>query len=370
MPPSSTLNIGIVGACGRGASFRLACEAIDAVRIYAVCDIQTDAVEKARQNLGADVAYTDYAALLADPNLDAVILGTPMPLHVPQSVAALQHGKHVITEVPAAVSIDECRALVAAAHASDAVFMMAENYTYMRSNILVRTLARNGAFGRPYYAEGEYIHELKALNEVTRWRRRWQTGINGITYGTHSLGPILQWFGDDRVASVTCAGSGRPYTDPRGDAYENEASCVMLGKMRSGGLVKIRVDMLSDRPHAMTNYQLQGTDGCYESARAHGDTNRIWLRELGDVNTWHDLKTLEDHLPDWYLRGIELARKAGHGGGDYFEIVDFVNAITGLAPCPIGIHEAMDMTLPGLVSQQSIAQDGAWLEVPDSRDWV
>jgi hypothetical protein len=64
-----------------------------------------------------------------------------------------------------------------------------------------------------------------------------------------------------------------------------------------------------------------------------------------------------------------LARKAGHGGGDYFEIVDFVNAVTGKAPCPIGIHEAMDMTLPGLVSQQSIAQGGAWLTVPDSRQW-
>jgi len=61
--------------------------------------------------------------------------------------------------------------------------------------------------------------------------------------------------------------------------------------------------------------------------------------------------------------------KTGHGGGDYFEIIDFVNAITGERKCPIGIDEAMDMTLPGLVSQQSIAQNGMWLEVPDSRKW-
>ena len=61
--------------------------------------------------------------------------------------------------------------------------------------------------------------------------------------------------------------------------------------------------------------------------------------------------------------------KAGHGGGDYFEILDFVNSVTGAKPCPIGIHEAMDMTLPGLMSQESIINDGAWMEVPDSRDW-
>ena len=368
MSANSSLNIGIVGACGRGGSFRHACAALG-VRVYAVCDINTEALEQARENLGADKAFADYEEMLADPNLDAVIVGTPMPLHVPMSIAALNAGKHVISEVPAAVSIEESRELVLAQKASDAVFMMAENYTYMYNNILVRSLAAKGAFGTPYYAEGEYIHELKGLNEVTTWRRKWQTGINGITYGTHSLGPILQWFGDDRVESVTCAGSGQRHIDPRGDAYENEASCVMLCKMRGGGLVKIRVDMLSDRPHCMTNYSLQGTDGCYESARAHGETNRIWLRQLGDVNKWTDIATLDEELPDWYKEGRDLAKKAGHGGGDYFEIVDFVNAITGKAPCPIGIHEAMDMTLPGLVSQQSILQGGAWLPVPDSREW-
>ena len=66
----------------------------------------------------------------------------------------------------------------------------------------------------------------------------------------------------------------------------------------------------------------------------------------------------------------EAALKAGHGGGDYFEIMDFIQSINGEIACPIGIHEAMDMTLPGLISQQSIVQDGAWLYVPDSRSWI
>jgi len=47
-----------------------------------------------------------------------------------------------------------------------------------------------------------------------------------------------------------------------------------------------------------------------------------------------------------------------------------VDAITGRSPCPIGIHEAMDMTLPGLVSQQSIQEGGRWMAVPDSRTWL
>jgi predicted dehydrogenase len=350
------LNIGIVGACGRGASFRLACEALP----------------EAAARLGAAEAYTDYEEMLAHSELDAVIVGTPMPLHVPQSIAALEHGLHVLCEVPAGVSIEECRDLVAACARSDRVYMMAENYTYIRANVIVRAIVEQGLLGTPYYAEGEYLHNIRDLAERTTWRLKWQTGINGVTYPTHSLGPILQWMAGDRVVSVSCAGSGHHYLDPRGQPYANEDSCVMLCRLARGGLAKIRVDLISSRPHAMNAHQIQGTDGCYESARAPGERNRIWLRgRRREEDGWMDLEELAgEFLPDYWREGEAMARQTGHGGGDYFEVLDFVAAIRGERPCPIGIHEAMDMTLPGLVSQHSIQEDGRWLEVPDSRAWV
>jgi predicted dehydrogenase len=366
------IRIGIAGACGRGASFKAACDALPGVQVQAVCDTDGEGLPAAAERLGAREQYTDYDAMMEKGDLDAVIIGTPMPFHVPQAIAALQRGKHVLSEVPAGVSVEECRELVLAAHSSRAIYMMAENYTYIRANVLVREIARHGLFGTPYYAEGEYIHELKGLNEITKWRRRWQTGINGNTYPTHSLGPLLQWMPGDRVVSVCCAGSGRHYRDPRGDLYENEDSTLTLCKMRSGGLVKLRLDMLSDRPHAMTNYQLQGTDGAYESARAEGEPHRIWLRSHSrDANTWLPLEALEaEFLPEMWKQASETAQSAGHGGGDYFEIVDFVDAIRGVRPPAIDIHAAMDMTLPGLISQQSIANGSRWLDVPDSRAWL
>ncbi len=369
---TQTLNLAIVGAAGRGKSFRLACEALaPRVRIHAICDIREKELQDAKELLNADEAYTDYEQMLEKSDIDAVVIGTPMHFHVPQSIAALKRGKHVISEVTAGVSIEECRELVETAAASDAVYMMAENYNYTKNVQVVREMVRQGMFGKTYYAEGEYIHELKALNETTPWRRRWQTGVNGITYGTHSLGPILQWMPGDRVTSVCCAGSGRRFVDPRGDEYENEASCVMLCKTRDDALIKIRVDMLSDRPHAMNNHSLQGIDGCYESGRSKGEQGKIWLRSFNDGHQWKSIDEFYDmFLPENWRRYAELAKQAGHGGGDLLEIIDFVDAIDGIRPTPIGIHEAMDMTLPGLVSQQSIEQGGQWLAVPDSRDWV
>ncbi len=371
------LNIGIVGAAGRGASFRAAFDAHPLTRIHAVCDVRQDTLQETAHTLGATEMYTDYEEMLVKSELDAVVIGTPMQFHAPQAIAALERNLHVLSEVTAGVSIDECRALVETAKRSSAVYMMAENYTYAKSNVLVKALVRQGLFGTVYYAEGEYLHELKALNEITPWRRCWQTGIDGITYGTHSLGPILQWFtaeagqAPERVVRVCCEGSGHHYRDPRGNFYENQDSCVMLGKTARGGLIKIRVDMLSERPHAMSNYTLQGTKGCYESTRGPGERHKIWLADLcRDKETWLDLSDLEaEYLPEIWRHPPEAALKAGHGGGDYFEVLDFINSIVTGTPCPIGIHEAMDMTLPGLVSQQSIANGGVWLDVPDSRLW-
>ncbi|MCX5662779.1 MAG: Gfo/Idh/MocA family oxidoreductase [Planctomycetota bacterium] len=366
------LNLAIVGVAGRGGSFRSSVAAFPRLRLHAICDLNADGLDKAASDLGVEHKYTNYEEMLDKAKPDAVIIGTPMPLHVPQAIAAIRRGIHAISEVPAGVSVEECRDLVQACKGGKAIYMMAENYTYMEANQIICEMVKRGEFGRTYYAEGEYIHELKGLNEVTKWRRKWQTGVDGITYCTHSLGPVLQWFPGERVVSVSCAGSGHHYKDPRGNHYENQDSCVMLGKTTWGGLVKIRVDMLSDRPHAMTNYQLQGTDGCYESARGGpGDINKIWLRSRAkEPHKWFNLEEIKgDFVPENWVKFRELAQKAGHGGGDLLELLDFVDAIEGTRPTPIGIHEAMDMTLPGLVSQQSIAVGGQWLPVPDSRLW-
>ncbi len=364
------IKVGIVGAAGRGASFRAPFDAHPATHIHAVCDVRAEALPDAAVTLGASETYTDYEEMLDRSGVDAVVIGTPMQFHASQAIMALDRGIHVLCEVTAGVSVEECRALVAVAKASNAVYMMAENYTYIKSNVLVKALVQQGLFGETYYAEGEYLHELKELNEITKWRRHWQTGIDGITYPTHSLGPVLQWM-DDRVVRVCCEGSGHHYRDPRGDLYENQDSVVMLAKTAKGGLIKIRVDMLSNRPHAMTNYALQGTQGCYESARSVLEPNKIWLADLcPDMNTWLRLEDLEaEYMPEMWRHPPEAALRAGHGGGDYFEVLDFVNAILNEASCPIGIHEAMDMTLPGLASQASIANGGVWVDVPDSRTW-
>ena len=354
----------------RAGSFFKAFQSHPETEIVALCDPYAPTLAASGEATGVTQLYNVFETMLDEARPDAVVVSSPMQYHAPQAIAALQRNIHVLSEVTAAVSLDECRWLVQASNRSDAVYMMAENYMYMKPNVLVQALVEAGLFGETYYAEGEYLHELSALHHMPdgspTWRYYWQMGVNGCTYPTHSLGPCLMWI-KERPERISCIGTGN-WTDPE---HTMEDTVLLLCKTRSEKLMRVRIDMLSKRPHSMTNYTLQGTKGAYESRRRPGEGDWIWLEDFcQDPDVWVPLEEFEaEYMPEIWRDPPAEAVSAGHGGGDYFEVMDFVDAVQGRKPAPIDIHAAMDMTLPGLVSQDSIRRGGEWLEVPNSREW-
>lgn len=357
------LSLGIVGTNWRGSDIKPAFDATELIHVKSLCATRADRLAEASKKLAVSETYTDYETMLDSAGLDAVFLATPMDLHVSQSIAALDRGIHVLCEVPAATDVDGCRELVMACQKSSAIFMVAEQYNYRPESLVVREMVRQGEFGEVYYAEGEFNQNIQSILAKTPWRRRWQVGVNGITYGPHSLGPVLQWMADDRVTSVGCAGAGRRYRDGQGQLFESEVAATMLCRMQSGGLVRVRCDLLSERPMGV-HYQLQGTDGFY-------DRGELWLRSRNhDSEQCEPLQHLETaYLSDAWRAADVRCRAVGCASDDYLMALDFVEGIRRREPLTLGIHETMDMTLPGLVSQASIAQNSAWMEVPDSRAW-
>lgn len=364
------LRVGIAGQ--RGTAFISGFHAMPQTEVVAYCEANPEVLERDATNYEIPQRYEKFQQML--DAVDIVVVATPMPLHVPQSVLALQAGKHVLSEVPAAVSLDECWRLADAAQASGKIYMMAENYCYMRDNVLVRELVRKGMFGELYYGEGEYIHEIRFLHHnddgSPTWRYYWQVGINGCTYPTHSLGPVMQWFTDadpsERIDHVIGIGTGR-HTDPE---HLNDDTTLMLCKLKSGKLIKIRLDMLSNRPHHMTYYALQGTTGAYEANRKPGDPGLIWFgkSDVSEHREWQSLENYVGHMPEIWRNPPEEALQAGHGGGDYFEVRDFVRAVVGEAPPPIDIYTSLEWTAAGLCSQISIEQGGLPIKLPNFRD--
>lgn len=365
MSAEGMLRVGIAGG-PRGASFLAGLRAAGSARLAAVYDPSSQARERYLRQGEVDTVCASYAELLE--HVDAVIVSSPQHHHVPQAVMALDAGKHVLSEVPAAVSLDQARDLVAAVRRSSAVYMMAENYCYTRTNLIVRAMAHAGAFGELYFGEGEYLHEMKegyhhnAEGKPT-WRYYWQVGRDGQTYPTHSLGPVLQWM-NDRLEAISCVGTGR-HTDPE---HAIQDTTLLLGRTTRGALVKVRFDVLSNRPHLMDYFSLQGTAGAYEAARATGETPRVYLHDRSPRGQWEPLDHYTaEFLPEQYTKTVA---GTGHWGADAWPVNEFIEAIiTGHNP-PIDVYSALDMSLPGIISEQSIAQGGAWLAVPNPRLWT
>lgn len=369
-----TIKVGIVGARGLSALQGFRC--MDDVQVTALCDLDEDYLKRAAAENGIPLAYRVFEDML-DSDIDAVVIATPMQLHVPQAILALQAGKHVMSEVTAGVTMDELWWLKETVETSGSVYMMAENYCYIPQNQLILNMVKEGLFGEVYFGEGEYLHDIRGLayranrpgaeaGSQPTWRNYWQLGKRGAFYPTHSLGPVMQWFQGDRIRAVSCFGSGW-HTDKR---FRQEDTSVTMCQMASGKLIKLRIDCISRRPHNMSYYTLQGTKGSYEAPRGLGDTHKIWFDGMGDAEDearWRPLGDYEQYLPERYKHATEAQRAAGHWGGDYFIVEDFVAAIKGLRSSPIDVYDACEWTAVAMLSELSVMNGGRAMDMPDFR---
>ena len=360
------IKIGIVGA--RGLSFMTAFQDIEGVKVTTLCDIDSDLLQSQSDKYNIPHRYRVYEDMLM-ADIDAVIVATPMQFHVQQSIQALHAGKHVLSEVTAGVSFDELFWLVEEVEKSGKVYMMAENYLYIPKVQQVLAMAKAGLFGDPYYGEGEYLHNLSNImvypDGTPSWRNWVQLGVRGLFYPTHSLGPVMKWFGDDAIDFVVALGSGW-HTESK---FRQEDTSVGLLQMKSGKLIRLRVDCISRRPHAMTNYALQGTKGAYESGRPAGQ-DMVYIGNEGDdpdKATWEPLSNYAHYLPGRYKNVTDRILQAGHGGGDYFIIQDFLDAIDGKCKPAIDVYEACEWTAVGLMSALSVANRGKAIDMPNFR---
>jgi len=202
-----TVRLAVAGG-NRGSRFDQVLSGLqDQIELVAVCD-PSDAVRTAWTEGRPELtAYSSLEELVEDPTIDAVFIATPMLLHARQALTALNAGKHVLSEVTATATLEECYELVETVEKTGLTYMMAENYCYRREAMLVKQMAHAGEFGELTYAEGAYIHDCRDLMFNDDLSRTWRGGASGTGntqssrgngYPTHSLGPIAQWLGINR----------------------------------------------------------------------------------------------------------------------------------------------------------------------------
>lgn len=366
----SPLRVGIAGVGWRAGAFATAVRADARARLVAVQDPVRDARERFAAEHEVEIACARFDELVE--HVDLVILVTPLPYHAPQACHALEHDVHVLSEVPAVVSREQAHALLGAVRASKARYGLAENYCYMTRHLIARELVRAGELGELYYGESDHLADFKSrvrnADGTPHWSYHWWVGRDGNTYPTHSLGPLLQLF-DDRVAAVSCVGSGH-HEAPE---HELQDTTVLLARTAKGALLRLRFSWLSSRP-TQSSYGVQGTRGALDLGDPlRGVQPSVYLHGRTAPETWEPLELLASRLPARYagatgpLYADQDAFEALFGSADAWLVRDFLDAIFDDRTFELDVYAALDMTLPGLAAEVSVAQNGDWVHVPNPR---
>lgn len=117
------------------------------VELVAICDVDEALARKRAAEAGVDRVYTDVATMLRDVACDALDICAPPDQHAPVAHAAIEAGRHVLVEKPFALSLDECRELIAAAEGAGLTLMVAQNQRFLPTHQAARAIVASGELG-------------------------------------------------------------------------------------------------------------------------------------------------------------------------------------------------------------------------------
>ncbi|MFN8646579.1 MAG: Gfo/Idh/MocA family oxidoreductase [Gemmatimonadales bacterium] len=387
-PPLDRVRVGFVGVGGMGSVHVENLLALEGVELRAVCDIREAHARRASEKVvaagqPAPALYTrgprDFERMCAEADLDLVYTATPWEWHVPVMLAALRHGRHAATEVPAAMSLDDCWALVEAAEKHQRHCVMMENCNYDRFELMALHLVRQGLLGEVLHGEAAYLHDLREIKFSAEgeglWRRAWSITRNGNLYPTHGLGPVANCMdinrGDRflRVTSMSSPSRGLqawreehlPADDPRrSERYILGDQNVSLIQTARGRTIYLAHNTNNPRPYSRLQL-LQGTRGIVS-----GWPHRVHLEGRTPGHGWEDAETYYpefDH-PLWRSEKIQQMDR-GHGGMDFLEDYRLIACLRAGLPTDANVYDAAALSSMVELSVRSVAQQGRPQEVPD-----
>jgi hypothetical protein len=387
-PPIEQVRIGYVGIGGMGSAHVNNLLKVPGCRITAVCDINPERTAwavKAITEAGhpEPAVYNrgprDFDRLCAEEDLDLVYNATPWEWHVPICLAAMKHGKHAAVEVPAAMDVDDCWALVEAAEKHKRHCVMMENCNYGRMEMLAFHLVRKGLFGEILHAEGGYLHDLRDIKFSKTgeglWRRAWSQKVNGNLYPTHGLGPVANCMdinrGDRFDYLVSMSGPSRglqawaaehfPADAPeRRERYVLGDVNATLVKTANGRTIYVVHDTNLPRPYSRIHL-VQGTKGLFQ-----GYPDRVYVEGRSPAHRWEQARDYLEEFDHPLWKDIAArAEGAGHGGMDYMEDYRLIKCLREGLPTDMNVYDAASLSsLVGLTTK-SVAGRSRPVDVPD-----
>ena len=389
------MKFGVVG-CGQFASnFARLWHLHPSTKEVWVTDLIPERATALAEREGFAGTMGSFEEMLAS-DVDAIALMTQRWTHGPLAIEALRAGKHVYSAVPMAVTVDEVSGIIDAVTETGNVYMMGETHYYYPVAVWARQAQAEGRFGRLFYAEGDYVHDMdhgfyKAYQFSGGENWKSTASYPPMLYPTHAMGGVMAAW-DTHVVSASALGS----VDDRGDGvfdkevsmFDNDFSnMTALFETADNGMIRTnefrRVGAASQLNESQFRYF--GTDGVLEQGMA----GSRYVTRTDDTDLTEDLRTKKPNLDDAALAELDPAlvesfasgcapvhdrsrlpkvfdgAPNGHLGSHHYLADDFVRAVVAGQQPPVNAWKAARINLPGIVAWDSARQGGARLPVPD-----
>ncbi|MFE4545316.1 Gfo/Idh/MocA family protein [Arthrobacter sp. NPDC056727] len=392
-------SIGVVGVGQFGAQFAHLFHLHPGVSEVYVVDERPERAAEAIGRYGLAGSMATFDELLAS-DIDAVAIFTQRWTHGPLVERALRAGKHVYSAVPMAVTEDEIARIIDAVRESRKVYMMGETSYYNPATVYARQQHEAGRFGRVFYSEGDYVHDMDLgfydayqYSGGERWKET--ASYPPMLYPTHAIGGVLGALPAHAV-SVSCVGVKDDRQDGVFDKdismFGNDFSnATALFELNDGGAMRTNEMRRVGYPSHIreSRFRFFGTEASFEQlakvtvwqdkADVHDISEQVESRPSMALDD-PSLANVAPELRDAFVSGLapvhdsdrlpEEFRGApnGHEGSHHFLVDDFVTAVnTGTLP-PVNAWTAARFTLPGIVAHESARRNGERLPIRDFGD--
>lgn len=398
-PPMETVRVGFIGLGMRGPDAVERFAQIEGTDIKGLCDVEADRVEKCQEILeklgrpramGYSGSTEAYKEMCECDDIDLIYIATDWIHHAPLAIYAMEHGKHVAIEVPAAISLEEIWQLINTSERTRLHCMMLENCVYDFFEIATLNMAQQGLFGEVLHVEGSYLHNLDDFwpEYWNNWRLDFNMKNRGDIYPTHGIGPdcqVLNIHRGDRMEYLVAMDT-KPYNGPKVVKKQTGEDCTdfqngdqtsTLIRTVNGKTMLIQHDVLTPRPYSRM-YQVVGSDGYASKYPVNqllfrsGQLDESETADYQNLNAHSALPAelcqamLQKYLPPFVQELEETARRiGGHGGMDFIMDFRLIYCLQNGLPLDMDVYDMAEWCCLGPLTRISLENGSAPVAIPD-----
>ena len=401
--PLDTVRVGFIGLGSRGKGGPKRWSQIEGTKIVALCDLKQECIDRAQEYLDKAgrpraAEYTDseeaWKQVCERDDIDLIYVATPWASHVEMALYAMECGKHVAVEVPAAFTMEELWQIIDTSERTRKHCMMLENCIYDFFELTTMNMAHQGVFGEILHAEGAYIHNLGPYWEGSykNWRVKFNMSNRGDLYPTHGFGPICMALNIHRGNKLNYLVSmdTKPANSAEvGKKYGGFEECksgdhtVTLIKTEKEQTVEVHYNVYSPRPYSRM-YQLTGTKGFANKYPVSGYTftdgslkegvlpEGTKLDEHGFASQEVMAAAMEAYKHPIHREIEEQAKKVGgHGGMDFVMDYRLIYCLHNGLPLDQDVYDAAEWSSLISLSAVSLEHGSMPVAIPDFTrgDW-